>query len=181
MILCTDTTRSEIRKMKTQQQMRAGKQSGFTLIELMIVVTIIGVLASIAVPVYRDYTIRTRVSEAASIFAPVKAEFALFYSENGTFPTALADMQRVAQIPVSYVGEYVSWLDLQPIGTFRHVYIGLKNDPRLGPDRPSVLSPIYPNGASQGVIVFTPDTSSGGTIRWRVSGRRIPTKYLPRP
>ncbi len=180
MILCTDTTRSEIRKMKTQQQMRAGKQSGFTLIELMIVVTIIGVLASIAVPVYRDYTIRTRVSEAASVFAPVKAEFALFYSENGTFPRWLTDMQRVPQTPVSYEGEYVSWLRLEYVGTVRRVYIGLKNDPRLGPDRPSLRSPVYPNGASQGTIVFTPVTS-GGTIRWRVDGESIPPKYLPRP
>ena len=172
MILCTDTTRSEIRKMKTQQQMRAGKQSGFTLIELMIVVTIIGVLASIAVPVYRDYTIRTRVSETASVFAPIKAEIGLFWSENGTFPRALSDLRGVAQTPASYKGEYVSWLTIDP-GTFRDVYIGLKNDPRLGPPSPG-------GGASQGIIVFMPVTS-GGTIRWRVSGRRIPTKYLPRP
>ena len=168
MILCTDTTRSEIRKMQTQQQIRAGKQSGFTLIELMIVVTIIGVLASIAVPVYRDYTIRTRVSEAASIFAPVKAEFALFYSENGTLPR-WADIQRIPRTLQSYEGEYVTWLTIQHIGTGtrRHVHVRLKNDPRLG-------------DAGGGTVLFTPDTSSGGTIRWRVSGY-MPSKYLPRP
>ena len=159
--------------MKTQQQMRVGKQSGFTLIELMIVVTIIGVLASIAVPVYRDYTIRTRVSEVASIFASVKTEVALFFSENGTLPRALSDMQRVAQTPASYEGEYVSWLDMQLTGTFLDVYIGLKNDPRLGPHWSL-------GGASGGQITFAADTSSGGTIRWRVSGF-MPIKYLPSP
>ena len=154
-----------------QQQMRAGKQSGFTLIELMIVVTIIGVLASIAVPVYRDYTIRTRVSETASIFAPVKAEIALFYSENGTLPMALSEMPRVAQTPVSYEGEYVAMLQLFAGPTT--VEITLKTDPRLGPPDP--------DGASGGVIVFQPDVSSGATIKWRVTGQFIPPKYLPRP
>ena len=159
-------------KMQTQQQMRAGKQSGFTLIELMIVVTIIGVLASIAVPVYRDYTIRTRVSETASIFAPVKAEIALFYSENGTLPMALSEMPRVAQTPVSYEGEYVAMLQLFDGPTT--VEITLKTDPRLGPA-------LSPDGASGGVIVFTPDVSSGATIKWDVSGQFIPNKFLPSP
>ncbi len=159
-------------KMQTQQQMRAGKQSGFTLIELMIVVTIIGVLASIAVPVYRDYTIRTRVSEAASVFAPVKTDIALFWSENGTLPRALSDLRGVAQTPVSYEGEYVSILQLFAGPTT--VEITLKTDPRLGP--PFSVG----GGASQGVIVFEPVTS-GGTIRWRVSGQHIPNKYLPSP
>ena len=156
MILCTDTTRSEIRKMQTQQQMRAGRQSGFTLIELMIVVTIIGVLASIAVPVYRDYTIRTRVGEAASIFAPVKAEIALFFSENGTLPNTLSDMPRVPNTFASYEGEYVAFLNVTAGGS---VSVTLKNDPRLGP--------AVPAGASGGLVVFVP-AASGGTIKWDV-------------
>ena len=66
--------------------MKSQKQSGFTLIELMIVVTIIGILASIAVPAYRDYTIRTRVGECASLFGIIKTESSIYYSENGTLP-----------------------------------------------------------------------------------------------
>ena len=157
--------------MKMQRQMRAGKQSGFTLIELMIVVTIIGVLASIAVPVYRDYTIRARVSEAASIFAPVKTEVALFWSENGTLPRALSDLRGVAQTPVSYEGEYVAMLQLFAGPTT--VEIMPKNDPRLGPASPG-------GGASLGQIIFTPVTS-GGTIRWSVAAQFMPAKYLPSP
>ena len=163
-------------KMQTQQQMRAGKQSGFTLIELMIVVTIIGVLASIAVPVYRDYTIRTRVSETASIFAPVKAEIALFYSENGTLPMALSEMPRVAQTPASYEGEYVATLDILPATGTIDVELQLKVDPRLGPA-------LSPDGASGGTIVFSPVSPvlSVATIKWDITGLQIPAKYWPTP
>ena len=62
------------------------KQAGFTLIELMIVVAIIGILAAIAIPAYQDYTIRAQVSEGLSLGAGAKAAVAEFYQDQGNWP-----------------------------------------------------------------------------------------------
>jgi len=70
--------------MKNLQTMKQSVQKGFTLIELMIVVAIIGILAAIAIPAYTDYTIKSRVSEGASLVAAPKTAMEVYWSENGT-------------------------------------------------------------------------------------------------
>ena len=63
-------------------------QKGFTLIELMIVVAIIGILAAIAIPAYQDYTIRAQVTEGLSLAGGVQTAVADYYAQKGTYPAA---------------------------------------------------------------------------------------------
>jgi type IV pilus assembly protein PilA len=63
-------------------------QKGFTLIELMIVVAIIGILAAVAIPQYQDYTVKAKLSKVTGVAAPIKTALALYNQEQGGFPTA---------------------------------------------------------------------------------------------
>ena len=68
------------------------KNQGFTLIELMIAVAIIGILAAISIPAYQNYTTRAQVSEALNIASAYKGELIAKYGESGTCPTVVTDL-----------------------------------------------------------------------------------------
>jgi type IV pilus assembly protein PilA len=63
------------------------QETGFTLIELMIVVAIIGILVAVAIPMYQRYTIRSQVAEGLSLSAGAKNAVGAFYMNHGTWPT----------------------------------------------------------------------------------------------
>jgi prepilin-type N-terminal cleavage/methylation domain-containing protein len=62
------------------------KVQGFTLIELMIVIAILGILLAIAIPAYQDYTVRTKVAECFNLQTPVKLQLSEYFISNGSFP-----------------------------------------------------------------------------------------------
>jgi type IV pilus assembly protein PilA len=95
-------------------------QKGFTLIELMIVVAIIGILAAIAIPAYQDYTIRSQVTEGLNLAGAVKAGIAESFANTGVWPTdlATAGMDNAA-IPS---GKYVSSVNITNAGVVSITY-----------------------------------------------------------
>lgn len=88
-------------------------QKGFTLIELMIVVAIIGILAAIAIPAYQDYTIRAQVSEGLTLASDIKAGIAEFSAQTGAWPQDLIEAGLgSAAAAANKSGRYVSGIDV---------------------------------------------------------------------
>jgi type IV pilus assembly protein PilA len=124
-------------------------QKGFTLIELMIVVAIIGILAAIAIPAYQDYTIRAQVSEGLSLASDIKAGVAEYMAQTGNWPLDLVEAGLGSTAALTdKSGRYVESLDVGT-GTITIVYGKDVNDKIAG----SILS-IQPLVNENGDVVW---------------------------
>lgn len=144
-------------------------QQGFTLIELMIVVAIIGILAAIAIPAYQDYTIRSQVSEGLNLAAGAKTAVAEFVNNTGAWPSANASAGLAA--PASITGNYVSSVDVG--ATPGRVQITYSN-----------VAPQRANAQINGLVLVLSAVTSAGGVQWRcspngVNGTTIPDRFLP--
>ncbi len=83
-------------------------QKGFTLIELMIVIAIIGILAAIAIPAYQNYTIRAQVSEGSSLIGGLETAFDECYANKGELLPGRVTPMRTWESPSVISGTYVS-------------------------------------------------------------------------
>jgi type IV pilus assembly protein PilA len=126
--------------------------AGFTLIELMIVVAIIGILAAIAVPAYQDYTVRARVSEAASLSGAARTAIDMAHSEGYDLGSIPSQASIGLSSAGSYQSKYVSSLTTDGTG---HIVIQLTNDPSLG-------------NAANGTVTYIP-TATGANLVWTAS------------
>jgi len=132
-------------------------QQGFTLIELMIVVAIIGILAAIAIPAYQDYTIRAQVSEGVNLADGLKTPMADYYNDQGAWP---ANGTGGIATDISIIGKYVSKVVTTTGGTITATY---------GVDA---------NSKIQGATITLTATDNQGSISWACTGS-MADKYKP--
>ena len=153
-------------------------QKGFTLIELMIVVAIIGILAAIAIPAYQDYTIRTQVTEGMNLAAEVKTAVGDFWANRGRMP-GNAISAGAAQAN-SYTGNYVSSIAFASGGGIDIVY-GNKVNQKISGSTLSIRAGT--NSAGQVVWVCgnaSPQTGAiGATNSTSVDNRYLPSDCRP--
>lgn len=141
------------------------RQQGFTLIELMIVVAIIGILAAIAVPAYNDYIIRARVSEGIQVAAAAKTAISEYRQSMAAFPTSNAQ----AGLPdtAAYANGYITAFTVTGNGVITITYDATATGLTAGANQLRMV-PAF--------------TAGDGQVTWQCAGAQgaaVPVNYLP--
>lgn len=150
-------------KLQKLQAIKAKTQKGFTLIELMITVAIVGILAAVALPAYQDYTIRAQVSEGFQLAGGLQTAEAEYYANNGAF----TDLTGLGIASPS--GKYVSGITADATTGALTVAYG-------GPNANAKLT-------SAATVTLTPtvDSATNGNIHWacKPDGTVLLQKWVP--
>ena len=136
-------------------------QAGFTLIELMIVVAIIGILAAIAIPQYQNYVARAQVSEALSLASGAKVAIAEYANTNGKYPATAGDAG-LSDMSGSYVASVTV-----ATGVIKATFKTAENGAH------AAIA-----GTNMTLTPLPADPTTAGSISWTCAGS-VDVKYLP--
>jgi type IV pilus assembly protein PilA len=150
-------------------------QKGFTLIELMIVVAIIGILAAIAIPAYQNYTIRAQATEGLTLADGWKTAIAEYYANTGNWPASIANLTGTC----CSVGKYESSIAVSS-GSIVIVYGNSANAKLQSSGSNTLVLIPYTNSNSDVLWRCGAATApSGGTIAGGSVASTVPAQYLP--
>ena len=151
-------------------------QKGFTLIELMIVVAIIGILAAVALPAYQDYTVRAKISEVILAMSACRTSITEVYQTGGTPPAANS-----WGCETGVASKYVQGIATDANGKVTATVTGINTDVNG-----NVVTLVPLANATTAAITATPPTPSNmgsGLFGWRcgatADGTNLNSKYLP--
>ncbi len=159
------------------------KHQGFTLIELMIVVAIIGILAAIAIPAYQDYTIRAQVTEGINMGALAKTPITDAFLNRGEAPANRAEAGLTPN-PTDTVDKYVASVNINN-GVLIITYGNESNAQITGltftltPYETNNLGVVWRCGTAPAPVGLSPMGTSGGGNAAVYTAPTVPPQYLP--